>query len=114
MAAQAPAVPDDQGSGWAQLDSLCQASPGEYFIRLDKSMGAKLGIDVDHKATLPAALRRTALHMLEQDGETLLVEVINEGLVMEPSSSKGCVNVVICHDMEVCGRYSLRFCSPLK
>ena len=28
---------------------LGEASPGEYLIQLDKSTGAKLGIDVDHK-----------------------------------------------------------------
>lgn len=36
----------------------------EYMVTLDKSDGDKLGIDVDHK-----------------DGSTLLVEMINEGLV---------------------------------
>ncbi|CAE7418209.1 unnamed protein product [Symbiodinium sp. CCMP2456] len=43
-----------------------QASPGEYVIQLDRKAGGRLGIDVDHK-----------------DGETLLIEVINEGLVMD-------------------------------
>ncbi|CAK9032014.1 Pentatricopeptide repeat-containing protein, partial [Durusdinium trenchii] len=43
-----------------------QVNPGEYKVILDKSTGARLGIDVDHK-----------------DGETLLIEVINEGLVQD-------------------------------
>ncbi|CAJ1426718.1 unnamed protein product [Effrenium voratum] len=46
--------------------AAAQAAPGEYMVILDKSAGARLGIDVDHK-----------------DGETLLIEVVNEGLVFD-------------------------------
>ena len=38
--------------------------PEEYYVSLDKTTGEKLGIDVDH-----------------QDGQTLLIECINGGLV---------------------------------
>ena len=43
--------------GTPQIESL-QASPGEYFIQLNKSTGARLGIDVDHKAPHPGPLRK--------------------------------------------------------
>ncbi|CAE7211571.1 unnamed protein product [Symbiodinium natans] len=60
-----PGAPDLPGPD-VSAPMAAQASPGEYFIQLNKSTGARLGIDVDHK-----------------DGETLLIEVINDGLVMD-------------------------------
>ncbi|CAE7312674.1 unnamed protein product [Symbiodinium sp. CCMP2592] len=62
-----PGAPDLPGPD-VSAPMAAQASPGEYVIQLDRKAGGRLGIDVDHK-----------------DGETLLIEVINEGLVMELS-----------------------------
>mmetsp|Transcript_31135 Transcript_31135/g.58407 ORF Transcript_31135/g.58407 Transcript_31135/m.58407 type:complete len:136 (-) Transcript_31135:156-563(-) len=66
-----PGAPDLPGPD-ISAPMAAQASPGEYMIQLDKSAGARLGIDVDHK-----------------DGETLLIEVINEGLVFDWNGNIG-------------------------
>lgn len=61
----APGVADLPGPD-VNAPVAAQGSAGDYTIFLDKSTGARLGIDVDHK-----------------DGETLLIEVINPGLVQD-------------------------------
>ena len=61
----APGVPELPGPEIAP-PAAAKGNTGDYTIFLDKSTGARLGIDVDHK-----------------DGETLLIEVINPGLVQD-------------------------------
>lgn len=49
------------------LESVPETRPlasNEYLVSIDRCSGDKMGIDVDHK-----------------DGETLLIEMVNEGLV---------------------------------
>eukprot|EP00440_Ansanella_granifera_P046834 gb/GFBE01050714.1/.p1 GENE.gb/GFBE01050714.1/~~gb/GFBE01050714.1/.p1 ORF type:complete len:144 (+),score=48.51 gb/GFBE01050714.1/:1-432(+) len=54
----------------AYQDKQKKPAEDEYAVTLDKSGGQRLGIDVDH-----------------QDGLTLLVECINEGLVQDWNST---------------------------
>mmetsp|Transcript_45644 Transcript_45644/g.74127 ORF Transcript_45644/g.74127 Transcript_45644/m.74127 type:complete len:149 (-) Transcript_45644:106-552(-) len=62
----APEVAAPSAAAKADPAASAPLKANEYSITLDKSSGNRLGIDVDH-----------------QDGQTLLVECINPGLVQD-------------------------------
>eukprot|EP00930_Biecheleria_cincta_P035491 TRINITY_DN2440_c0_g2_i1.p2 TRINITY_DN2440_c0_g2~~TRINITY_DN2440_c0_g2_i1.p2 ORF type:complete len:162 (+),score=37.01 TRINITY_DN2440_c0_g2_i1:109-594(+) len=64
----APAEP----ASHASVPESRPLAPNEYAVTLDRSAGEKMGIDVDHK-----------------DGETLLIEMVNEGLVKNWNDDPG-------------------------
>lgn len=69
-AAAAKAEPTEAAP--AEAATTTPLASNEYAVTLDKANGDRMGIDVDHK-----------------DGETLLIEMINDGLVKEWNDKPG-------------------------